>query len=166
MTKAEFERLFCRLEKPVYNVVYRWLWHEDEAADVVQEAFLRLWRVRDEVRGETVDALVFRIAINLASNRRRTRKLWQWTGLAALAELGGTQTPESTAASARDRRAVRDAIDTLPEKLRRVVVMTELSGLSYAEVAAALQIPEGTVGSRRNAGLARLRKTLGGRYEQ
>ena len=165
MTKAEFERLFNRLEKPVYNVVYRWLWREDEAADVVQEAFLKLWRVRDDVREETVDALVFRIAVNLASNRRRSRKLWQWTGLGALGDLTGTQTPESSLASARDREAVRDAIDALPEKLRRVVVMTELSGLSYAEVSAALEIPQGTVGSRRAAALTALRGKLGGGHE-
>ena len=166
MTKAEFERLFSQLEKPVYNVVYRWLWREEEAADVVQEAFLRLWRMRDDVKAQTVEALVFRIAVNLASNRRRSRKLWQWTGLAALAELGDTQTPESSLASARDRQAVRDAIDALPEKLRRVVVMTELSGLSYAEVAEALQIPQGTVGSRRSAALATLRTRLGGKNER
>jgi RNA polymerase sigma factor (sigma-70 family) len=165
MTKTEFERLFSQLEKPVYNVVYRWLWREEEAADVVQESFLKLWRMRDEVRPETVEALIFRIAVNLASNRRRRNKLWQWTGLGALADLGGGQTPEAELRDARDRAAVRGAIDALPEKLRRVVIMTEMSGLSYAEVAVALDIPEGTVGSRRSAALSKLRGALGGSHE-
>lgn len=166
MTKAEFERLFSRLEKPVYNVVYRWVWREQDAADIVQEAFLRLWRMRDEVRDETVEALVFRIAINLASNKRRKRKLWQWTGLSAVAELASSANPETALTGARDRTQVREAIDGLPEKLRRVVVMTELSGLPYAEVASALEIPVGTVGSRRNAALAKLRDKLGGHDER
>ena len=52
-------------------------------------------------------------------------------------------------------------IDALPEKLRQVVVLCELSGLSYEEIARTLEIPVGTVGSRRSAALARLAVTLG-----
>jgi RNA polymerase sigma-70 factor (ECF subfamily) len=59
------------------------------------------------------------------------------------------------------RERVRRAVDALPERLRRVVVLTELAELSYADVARVLAIPEGTVASRRHAAVRRLRKLLG-----
>ena len=69
--------LYRALEKPLYNVVYRWLWDRTESQDVVQEAFLRCWRARDRIRAETFKAFVFRTALNLAANRRRRNKLWR-----------------------------------------------------------------------------------------
>ena len=80
---AEIERLYLRLEKPLFNVVYRWLWQAEEAHDLVQEAFVRLVRMRDRIEPATVEALVYRIALNLARNRRRARRLWRWVGLEA-----------------------------------------------------------------------------------
>jgi DNA-directed RNA polymerase specialized sigma24 family protein len=82
--RAELEALYARLEKPLFNVVYRWLWDREETQDVVQEAFMRLWRKREQIDVDRVEALVYRIAINLASNRRRTRKLWRWISLEAI----------------------------------------------------------------------------------
>ena len=57
------------LEKPLYNTVYRWLWDAAESQDVVQEAFLRCWQRRDRIDPDGFKPLVFRIALNLASNR-------------------------------------------------------------------------------------------------
>lgn len=158
LDRAAFEALFRRLERPVYNVVFRWLWDPAEAADVVQDAFARLWGMRDRVREGTVEPLLYRIAVNQASNRRRRRRLWRWVGLE----------PERDAApplgdlleAAELDGALRAAVEALPEKLRRVVMLCELSGMSYQQVADALGIPVGTVGSRRNAALARLRELL------
>ena len=75
LDRRRLEDLYIRLEKPVYNVVYRWVWNREEAQDLVQEAFVRLWRMQDRVRLETVEPLVFRIALNLAANRRRAKKI-------------------------------------------------------------------------------------------
>ncbi|MBI1946089.1 MAG: sigma-70 family RNA polymerase sigma factor [Deltaproteobacteria bacterium] len=157
--RAALESLYLRLERRVYNVVYRWLWNRDDAADVTQDAFVKLWSMRDRVRPETVEALVFRIAVNLASNRRRTRRLWSLVTLDALTlstpppELDDTQ------------RRVRAAVDALPERLRRVVVLGELSGMTAKEIGAVLGIPEGTVASRRHAAVAILREQLGALME-
>lgn len=154
--------LYTRLEKRVYNVVYRWVWQKDDAAEIVQEAFLRLWNMRARVDVATVDALVFRIALNLASNRRRSKQLWQ---LVSLDGLGGKERDERADVALDVEQGalsddVRRALEILPERLRRVVVLTELSELSYREVATILGVPEGTVGSRRNKALALLRQRL------
>lgn len=159
MQRNELEALYVRLERRVYNVVYRQLWSASDAHDVVQESFVRLWKMRDRVRLDTVEPLVFRIAMNAAKNRRRTRRLWQWVpfGDAMLAE----DTPaDVTLAHAAEERRMRRALDALPKDLRDVLVLAELSELSHAQVAEALGIAEGTVGSRRHSALARLRKAL------
>lgn len=162
LDEAALATLYTRLEKRVYNVVYRWVWQQDDAAEIVQEAFLRLWNMRARVDMTTVDALVFKIAVNLAANRRRSRKLWQ---LISLEGLGGHEADARADVAAHVEQgarndAVRRVLDTLPERLRRVVVLTELSELSYREVAVILGVPEGTVGSRRNKALAILREHL------
>ena len=71
---ASWDELYRALEKPLYNVVYRWLWDRMESQDVVQEAFLRCWRARDRIRAEGFKVFVFRTALNLAANRRRRKK--------------------------------------------------------------------------------------------
>ena len=164
LERAGFEALFERLEGPVYNVVYRWVWDSAEAADIVQEAFVRLWAMRDRVRPATAEPLVYRVALNLAANRRRRRKLWGWVGLdadhAADPDDGQRSAPLRMETAQRDQ-ALRLAVEALPEKLRRVVMLCELSEMSYQQVADTLDIKLGTVGSRRSAALARLRVSLG-----
>jgi RNA polymerase sigma-70 factor (ECF subfamily) len=140
-------------------VVYRWLWDATEAADVVQDAFVRLWAMRDRVQPATVEPLVYRIALNQAANRRRRRRLWRWVGLEPAPDPRPSATDHLEGAELDG--ALRAAVDALPEKLRRVVMLCELSGMSYQQVADVLGVPVGTVGSRRNAALARLRAVLG-----
>ena len=152
-----------RLEKPVFNVVYRWLWNRQDAHEVVQEAFMRLWKMRERVRMDTVEPLVYRIAVNLASKHKRRKKLWGWLsfdGEQPQPADPAAHAPELMTAAQRERR-VRAAVDALPDKLRQVVVLCELTGMSYAQVGEALGVPAGTVGSRRNTALRRLRDTLG-----
>lgn len=156
---ARLEALYVELETPVYNVVYRWLWNADDAHEVVQDAFVKLWQMRERIDWDTATPLVYRIAINLASNRRRWKKLRQWVGL--------EQVPEPAAETgddpqARERhRAIVAAMDALPEKLRRVVLLCDVADMTYAEVGRALGIPAGTVGSRRNRALQLLSTQLG-----
>jgi RNA polymerase sigma-70 factor, ECF subfamily len=156
MTGAEEARwieLYREWEKPLYNVVYRVLWDADESQDVVQEAFLRCWRHRDRVRGDGLKPLVFRTALNLASNRRRRARLWRMVGLAEVAEL-----TDEHANGEPLSKPVREAFDALPERFRRVLLLTEIAGMTYAETAAALGTREGTIGSRRTRALAMLRE--------
>jgi RNA polymerase sigma-70 factor (ECF subfamily) len=160
LDRQSFERLYGRLERPLYNVVYRWVWNAADAREIVQEAFVRLWDMRARVRPDTAERLVWRIALNLAASRRRSRKLWGWLGLEkAEAHRSGPDASQSLADHERER-AIRAAVEALPQKLREVVMLCELSSMSYAEVAETLSIPVGTVGSRRNAALERLRSAL------
>ena len=155
LDRAAFEALYVRLERPIYNVVHRRLWDAQESHEVVQEAFVQLWRMRSRVRTETVEPLVWRIALNVASKRVRTRRLWRWLSFDADKDV--RQVPEDLT---HRERALRDAVDALPDKLRDVVLLCELSGMSYADVAVTLSIPAGTVASRRHLAVERLRGIL------
>lgn len=162
LDEARLELLYAKLETPVYNVVYRWLWDAADAQDVVQEAFIRLWRMRDRVELHTVEPLIYKIAVNVAANRRRSRKLWSLVSMDALRGRAGDSRPaDEDLAAEQTRRAVRDAIDSLPERYRRVITLCELTEMTYDQIAGALGIAPGTVGSRRNTALAMLRKKLG-----
>lgn len=156
------ESLYLRHERALYNVVYRWVWDENEAQDIVQETFVRLWRRRARIRLDTVEAYAYRTALNLAASRRRRMRLVSWLPLQ----------PEHEPASARDElvaglefdadmRRLRKALDKLPAKLKQTLLLCEFSTYSYEEIGRILDIPAGTVGSRRHQALKRLQQTLG-----
>jgi RNA polymerase sigma factor (sigma-70 family) len=162
LTEASFEALYQRLERAVFNVVYRYVWNAAEAQEVSQEAFLRLWKARARVDLTTVEALLFRTAVNLASNRRRALRFKQFFSLNRLLD---TPTQDADAATSlaqwQTQRKVHQAVDTLTPKLKAVVLLCEFSGLSTAEIASTLKIPAGTVSSRRNLAFSALKKALG-----
>jgi RNA polymerase sigma-70 factor (ECF subfamily) len=153
--KADWIAVYRRLEKPLYNVVYRVIWDAAESQDVVQDAFLRCWRRKDDVRADGFTALLYRTALNLASNRRRRVRLWRMVGITAIADVA-----DESSVDAPISPIVRAAFDALPDALKHVVLLTEIAGMTYPEVAAALAIAEGTVGSRRSRALALLRERL------
>jgi len=68
MREDDLERLYARLEKPLCNVVFRWVWNMDDA----QDAFVRLWRMRARVDLATVELLIYKIALNLAPSEPLT----------------------------------------------------------------------------------------------
>jgi RNA polymerase sigma-70 factor (ECF subfamily) len=163
LDQAQLERLYVKLEGPIYNVVYRWVWSREEAHDITQEAFVRVWNVRERVNVETAPAFLYKTALNMASNRRRSRRLWGWLGLESAGDPADAgRSAEQALDSARAAERVRAAVDALPESLRRVIVLSEYSELSYTEIGAVLGVPAGTVGSRRNAALKQLAAALGG----
>jgi len=149
---------YRRLEKPLYNVLWRWLWQAQDCQDLIHDAFLRIWDRRARVDADRLDALVWTTALNLARNRLRWRALWR-TGEpdpAAAAE----DDPLAEAQRDADQRRLRRALDALPRAAREVLLLSEYGGLGQAEIAAVLGIPVGTVGSRRHHALARLRAAL------
>jgi RNA polymerase sigma-70 factor (ECF subfamily) len=158
MSERELEELYVALEKPIYNVVYRWVWNAEDARDIVQEAFVRLWRVRDRVETGTARALAFRVALNLAASRRRRKKLWRWLPLDAVRWTATAKTDDLVQDERHER--LQRAIESLPDPLRRVIVLCELAEMSYDEVGATLGIPAGTVGSRKHRALRLLREAL------
>jgi len=152
---AQWIDVYRRLEKPLYNVVYRIIWDAAESQDVVQDAFLRCWRRNDDIRADGFKALLFRTALNLASNRRRRVHIWRMVGVTSLDDVA-----DERAAHDPLSKPVREALAELPTMLREVLLLTELAGMTYPEIAAALGIAEGTVGSRRTRALALLRERL------
>jgi RNA polymerase sigma-70 factor (ECF subfamily) len=153
--KAQWIEVYRHLEKPLYNVVYRVIWDAAESQDVVQDAFLRCWRRKDDINAEGFKALLFKTALNLARNRRRHVRLWRVVGVATLDDV-----PDDGPAAGALSKPMRDALAALPAALRDVLLLTELAGMTYPEIAAALGIAEGTVGSRRTRALALLRERL------
>jgi RNA polymerase sigma-70 factor, ECF subfamily len=160
LDEAALERLYVRLERRLYNVVYRWVWSAEDASEIVQEAFVRLWKMRDEVRMDSVEALVYRIAVNLASKRRRYKRIRSFLGWVDEAGADPMASVDERLGRAQRSLAVRSAVERLPERLRQPVMLCAFSGLPYKAVGEILGIPPGTVASRRNQALAILRDEL------
>ena len=108
--KAQWIDVYRRLEKPLYNVVYRVIWDATESQDVVQETFLRCWRRKDDIRADGFKALLFRTALNLASNRRRSVRIWRMVGVTALDDVADESRCRADAFS----KPVREALEMLP----------------------------------------------------
>jgi RNA polymerase sigma-70 factor (ECF subfamily) len=158
--QAQLERLFLRLERQLTNVVYRWLWDREEVRDVVQETFLRVWRERARVDWERAEALVYRIALNLARNRRRRRKLWRWVTLDGTDPVSDAPGPALSVEDLQEELRVRRAIEALPEAHRKVLVLCAFSDMSYDQIGAFLGISPGTVASRRSNAVAKVREKM------
>lgn len=157
MDQEHFEALYLQEERALFNTVYRWVWNDAEAADLVQEAFVRLWDRRARIDSLAARSYVYRTALNLAASRLRWQRLRQWTGLDG---LYGEASPEAALLSGERESAVRAAIEALPDKLRPVVLLVRFATMSYREIAEVLEIPEGTVGSRYNKAMALLTQKL------
>src|SRR5689334_558893 len=117
----------ARLEKPLYNVLYRRLWDAHECQDLVQDAFLALWHRRARIAAESLDALAWTTALNLAKNRLRWRSLRKLVALEDEREhVDPSLTPEQLASQSR----VRAALATLDARLRDVLLLSEVAGLA------------------------------------
>lgn len=161
LSEADWSALYQRLEKPLYNAAYRYVWQRHEAQDLVQEAFLQLWQRRDQLAAETADRYLWVMTLNLARKRRRWRALRQFLQLDDVPELpADTASPEQQLSHEQQQQCLVQAIDDLSEKLRSVLLLTEFSDYSYDVVAEMLAIPAGTVASRRHLALKQLRTAL------
>jgi RNA polymerase sigma-70 factor (ECF subfamily) len=166
--EAAFEALVRRHERRVFGLVMRMLGDREEAADVAQETFLSLHRHGHRFRREArFSTFVYRVAANAALNRRRSlgRKRAREEALARRQEAGidvpaSPRDPEDAAAGVRVQQAVQDALLLLPDELRISLVLYDIEGRSYSDIAAALRIPEGTVKSRIHRARNALREHL------
>jgi RNA polymerase sigma-70 factor, ECF subfamily len=158
--RRALEELYLRHERGLYNIAYRYVWNRDDALDVVHDAFVRMWRKRDRIDWERAAGLAYRTVLGLASNRRRTRAVRALlTPLVAWGRARDDR-PDALLAAAEDDAAVRRGIERLPERLRSVLVMCTFTELDYAAIGEILELPAGTVGSRRTEAVARLRAEL------
>jgi RNA polymerase sigma-70 factor, ECF subfamily len=161
LDEAAWTALYQRLETPLYNAAFRYVWQRQEAQDLVQEAFLQLWQRRATIEAATVEGWLWTSVLNLSRKRRRWQALRHFLQLDEGEPLRATEAePDLAVQHVQHTQQLRRAIDALSDKLRRVLLLTEFSELPQHEVARLLGIPAGTVASRRHLALQALRATF------
>lgn len=156
--KKSFDVLVLKYQHKVVNLVMRYVHDQDVSQDVAQEAFIKAYRGLKNFRGESAFyTWLYRIAINTAKNHlvsqgRRAPandidadEAEQYEGESALKEYA---TPEHELLRDEIQAMVTQAIESLPDDLRTAIVLRELEGMSYEEIAEAMECPIGTVRSR------------------
>jgi len=163
---AAFNSLVLRYQDALYSLVARMLTDRAAAEDVTQEAFVAAWRNIGTFRGGSFRAWLFTIAANRARDELRRRVRRPTTSLDAArddpdrADLDPPDrdpTPEGVAEQTEMRAALEVALRELPDDWREVVVLSDIHGLDYAEIAQATGVAVGTVKSRLSRARARLR---------
>lgn len=156
--KRAFDLLVRKYQHRVVNLIARFIRDHAEVQDVAQEAFIKAYRALPQFRGDSAFyTWLYRIAINTAKNYlvAQGRKLpsvdidaqdaEQYAGDSSLKD---NETPERLALKDEIESTVFKAIEDLPEELRIAITLREMEGLSYEEIAEAMQCPIGTVRSR------------------
>ena len=158
-----FEQQISPHLKPAYNLA-RWLTgSREDAEDVVQEAFLRAFSAFENLRSEDGKAWLLAIVRNTSLTwMKRHRGASAMIGLEQLLEHPSEPSPdpEEMLLISLDREEVRGALEQLPVEFREAMVLRELEGLSYKEIAGTIGVPIGTVMSRLSRGREWLRRII------
>jgi RNA polymerase sigma-70 factor (ECF subfamily) len=164
---SAFEALVRRHERPVFRLALRMLGNREEAEDVAQEALLSLHRHGHRFRRESrFSTFVYRVTANAALNRRRTLgRSRARERLLAERESGfdpspAPRDPGDALVGAEAQARVQEALQELSPDLRLAVVLFDIEGLPYGEIARVLEVPEGTVKSRIHRARNALREKL------
>lgn len=161
-----FEMLVREYEKNVYNLALRMVGNSEDAADMSQEAFIKAYNSLNSFRGDSKFSVwLYRIASNVCLDFIRSRKRKQTVSLSVEDDNGedveldiadDTQSPERLMDKQLTRDAVRRGLASLPPGQRQILLLREIQGLSYDEIAEVLNVEAGTVKSR----IFRARKKL------
>lgn len=156
--KAAYDLLVLKYQQRIINLVSRFVRNHSDALDVTQEAFIKAYRALPNFRGDSAFyTWLYRIAVNTAKNHlavqsRRPRssdydvsEIEQIEGNSALKEQA---TPENLLLKDELQSVVLKAIEDLPEDLKTAIMLREVEGLSYEEIADVMECPIGTVRSR------------------
>ena len=156
--KGAFDLLVLKYEHKIVNLVMRYVRDPELALDISQEAFIKAYRALPRFRGDSAFyTWLYRIAVNTAKNylaaqRRRPTDIEldlqdpEQYGLHA--KLKETDTPEAITLSHELQETLERAINALPDDLRTAIILRELDGMSYEEIAQTMDCPVGTVRSR------------------
>lgn len=173
---AAFDVLVTRYTGDIYALLFRLTQDAEEARDLTQETFLRALKAVKNFRGDAdLKTWLYRIAVNESRNRFRwwmRRRREKTVSLDAETNGGETpvhetlpgnsENPETETLRRERQNALRDALLKLPENFREAIVLRDIEGLSYEEIAAALETNIGTIKSRIARGREELRKMLKG----
>jgi RNA polymerase sigma-70 factor (ECF subfamily) len=166
--REAFDELVRKYQGAIVSLIRSLSGGSEDAEDLAQDVFVRAWRSLGGFRGDsTFRTWLHRIAINVVrSHYGRASRLRRWLQPAPAAEMDGPD-PIEAAADATDMESDvvrRDAIDralaAIPAEMREAVVLRDVQGLDYREIADALGVPMGTVESRIFRGRQRLRTLL------
>lgn len=163
---SAFNRLMEAHEKRMYAVALRMCANREDAQDCLQEAMLRVYRAISGFKGQsTFSTWVYRITMNTCLDELRRKKNRQNTSLDNLLDMGWSptdegDTPERHAVRSEARRRLHGAIRELPDDMRAAIVLRDIQGLSYEEIAQTLDINVGTIKSRISRGREKLREKL------
>jgi len=157
--RGAYDLLVLKYQHKVVKLVMRYLRNPAVAEDVAQEAFVKAYRALPQFRGDSAFyTWLYRIAINTAKNalaaRDRNPVSYELDVHGSddssdmIGRLKDPETPEGLALTEEIRDTVNHAIGELPEDLRTAIVLRELEGMSYEEIAASMDCPVGTVRSR------------------
>ncbi|OGA18110.1 MAG: RNA polymerase sigma factor RpoE [Betaproteobacteria bacterium RIFCSPLOWO2_12_FULL_63_13] len=157
--KHAFELLVSKYQRKLSRLLARFVKDQTEVEDVAQEAFIKAYRALPSFRGDSAFyTWLYRIGINTAKNYlmalgRRAPTMSEFDSEEAEEfdagdRLRDNNTPENQLMSKQIARTVNDAMDRLPDELRSAIQLREIEGLSYEEIAVAMNCPIGTVRSR------------------
>lgn len=164
-----FDVIVSRYKDRLYNFAFRFVGDSDTAEDIVQETFLRAFRKRREYRAiANFSTWIFTITGNLAKSELRRRKRWRFLSLDWTPEKDGntlelpdeSYRPDNNTETVLVERCIQEAMDALPANYRQAVVLRDIEGLSYQEIAEIANCPLGTVKSRVNRARLKLQQKL------
>ena len=175
--KKAFEEIFHLYHRRIYNAVYGMLSDHDDAQDVTQDVFMRLHDALPTLRAdEAFSTYLYRIALNLCRDRARRKKRVRFQSMDTprlsdegdaepmeFPDLGQTgRLPEETLTTEELQRRVREAVQTLSQDHKAVIVMHHFQGMEVNDIARILSVPTGTVKSRLARGRDQLHRKLRG----
>ncbi len=170
-SRDAFDRLISKYQRRVYTFAYRLTGNAEDAADVAADVFVRLYTSLGSFRGQSSFVTwLFRVVTNIYLDSRKRKRVRQTQSLDEVIELeessvqrqydDDSPTPHEIAEGKERTAALQQAIASLPEYQRVMIVMYHVDGMAYEEIAEALEMPIGTVKSRLNRARMALRRKL------
>ena len=164
---AAFGRLVTRYQDRLFNTLLRVVGSHEDAADAVQDAFVQAYTKLESFRGASrFYTWLYRIAMNVALSRRRRRRptvsVDQAKEAAGEEPLDVAEGPEDAVLSQERVEQVQSALDNLGDEHRTILVLREIEGCAYEEIAEILDLPVGTVRSRIFRARVQLKQRLSG----
>ena len=161
-----FELLMEKHESKMYAVALRMCKNREDAQDCLQDAMLRIYKALPSFKGQSsFSTWAYRITMNTCLDDLRRKKVRQAQSLDQMLEIGWSPVDENNSTerhfeNSELKRNLSKAIQTLPEEMRAAVVLRDVQGFSYEEIASILSTNVGTVKSRISRGREKLREIL------